>query len=78
MACRASGRVKFGRYSGLTPESLMSFASSLRRAHSTVGVFTAASAATVVPHDPAPMTATLIVDALMLVPPVKLSRDMRL
>ena len=37
-------------------------ASSGRRAQSTVGVLTLASAATVVPHDPAPMTATRISD----------------
>ena len=35
-------------------------ASSARRAHSVVGVLALASAATVVPHDPAPITATLI------------------
>ena len=46
----------------LTCAALIWSASSDRRAQSTVGVFTLASAATVVPHDPAPMTATRISD----------------
>jgi hypothetical protein len=39
---------------------LIDSASSGRLAHSTVDVLAAASDATVVPHEPAPMTATLI------------------
>src|SRR6476469_7552161 len=42
-----------------------------RRDHSTVSVFAAASAATVVPHEPAPMTATLIDMALSVRSPVR-------
>lgn len=38
----------------------MESARSGRRAHRTVEVFAAANDATVVPHEPAPMTATLI------------------
>src|SRR5918993_1781484 len=52
------GNTNAGRYSGLTLALLIWSASVARRAHRTVGVFTAARAATVVPHDPAPITAT--------------------
>ena len=48
----------------------MRSASSGRRAHSVVGVFPAANAATVVPHEPAPTTVTRICMASPYAPPV--------
>ncbi len=67
------GSANAGRYSGLTLALLIWSASEARRAQSTVGVLTLARAATVVPHDPAPITATrisfgLVIDPLRSVP----------
>ena len=58
VATSASGRSNPARYSELRWSRVISKASSGRRAHSTVGALRLARAATVVPHDPAPITAT--------------------
>ena len=57
VACKASGRCTPGRYDGFSCAAAISAASSGRRAHSVVGALPAAIVATVVPHEPAPMTA---------------------
>ena len=48
------------RYSELRCSSRTSAATSARRAHNVVGTFLAQRWATVVPHDPPPITATCI------------------
>src|SRR6202008_2279644 len=60
VARRVSGSVKPDRYDGFSCFSLTAVARSGLRAHSVVGLRPALSAATVVPHDPAPSTVTRI------------------
>jgi len=54
----AGGSAAPGRYAEFAWSVAISSATSFRRAHSTVGLWAADSAATVVPHEPAPITAT--------------------
>ena len=49
-----------GRYEPLTWSTAISCASSGRLAQSVAGALAATSAATAVPHEPAPITATLV------------------
>ena len=58
LACKASGRTVDPKYAELVCSELISSASSPRRDHSTVGALCEASAAIVVPHEPAPTTHT--------------------
>ena len=68
-----AGKVVSGRYSPFTCSVLIWTARDSRRAHNTVGVFSDAMAATVVPHDPAPITLTLITIATQRTPSTLLS-----
>ena len=60
VARSVSGSANVGRYSGLTCAAFTCSASSGRRHQSSVGALVAARAATVVPHEPAPITDTRI------------------
>ena len=60
VACRLGCSSKPGRYCSLRWSSRTWSATSARRAHSVVGALRAQRWAIVVPHDPAPITATCI------------------